>query len=477
MTLDLAPRPLPAVLRTRGERFYDADLSSIRLRLFDIATDPHVLAFTRGDEIYLNVRTLAFRAPALLELLGHELAHVVQQRQGRVAVAASPRDRAGDPALEREATRAGRRFAARRPSSGFSGTARRRVRRPAIQCAVAVGGEAIESPGALSERSRKILALIPSGLEWLAWAIGDPSDVYGFADEMSLVEAIQAGLHGGGPVLLRAPSLQVSVRRLLELRLEELALIEALERQGDDNTIVDVNTKRMLAANNLWTQADLAVGRDFVGDDLEPVFQSLSLADQVRLFDLVEGSSTEAGLDSGVQEEAKAFALERAVTPSEFVDFYRLHVAVADGVGFGKRAAGRREKLAGELVAALEPHVYGLLKCPFVAEDLTPAAMMQVVREWLAVGNVLGFPRISHGLYEVIRYGGASAFDPKAAAASVASYVEGMRTLLLTGEPTSSELAQDGSTRIFRVERESARGELAHRRHLATLTIESLHHA
>src|SRR5699024_7463723 len=126
-------------------------------------------------------------------------------------------------------------------------------------------------------------------------------------------QAIQSGLHGDDPLLLRAPSLQVSVRRLLELRLEELSLIEALEQQRGGNKAVDVKTKRMLAANDLWTQADLAVGHDFIGDDLEPVFQSLTLADQVRLFDLVEGSPTEAGLDSGIQGEAKAFALKRAV--------------------------------------------------------------------------------------------------------------------------------------------------------------------
>lgn len=474
MACNLDPHPLPVALQARAEQFYETDLSSVRLRLFDAASDRHVLACARGDEIYLHVRALAFPAPALFELLGHELAHVVQQRQGRVPLAADPQTPVDDLTLEHEAIRAGRRFAARLPSSGFPGTTRHRVRRPAIQCAVAVGGQAIESASALAEKSRRILALIPSGLEWLTWAIADPSDVYGFADESSLVHAIQSGLHGDEPLLLRVPSLQVSVRRLLELRLEELSLIEALELQRGGNKAVDVKTKRMLAANDLWTQADLAVGHDFVGDDLEPVFQSLSLADQVRLFDLVEGSSTEAGLDAGIQGEAKAFALERAVAPSEFVDFYRFYIAVADGAGFGKKGTARRGKLAGELITALEPHLYGLLKCPYAAEELTPTAMMRMVREWLGLGKVLGFPRVSHGLCEVIRYGGADTLDPKAAEASVASYVEGMRTLLLTGEPSSSELSQDGLTRIFRVDSDSAHGEVAHREHLALLTIERL---
>lgn len=477
MTRHALNRPLPAVLRTRAERFYEADLSRVRLRCGNDEREPASLARTYGDTIQMSAAALVMPARALLELLGHELAHVVQQRQERVPTRWDPvlGDRRESVHLEQEAMRAGRRFAARRTSSGFRGTVRRWVRRPALQCAVAVGGETVGSPGALSEKSRKILALIPSGLEWLAWAIGNPADVYGFPDEASLVEAVQSGLHGDGPLLLRAPSLQVSVRRLLELRLEELALIEALERQGDDNTIVDVKTKRMLAANELWTQSDLAVGRDFVGDDLEPVFQSLGLADQVRLFNLVEEASTEAGLDANVQKEAKAFALERAIVAREFIDFYRLYVAVADGVGSGRGASAKRKALAADLVSALEPHLYGLLKCPFVIEDLTPAEMLRVARAWIAAGNRLGFSCVSHGLHEVVRYAGAAGLDPQAAAATVASYFDGARALVLAGEATSSELGQDGSTCRFRVESESAHGELAHTRHLATLTIDSLH--
>src|SRR5690625_262738 len=242
MACNLDPHPLSAALQARAEQFYDADLSSVRLRLFDAASDRRVLACARGDKIYLHIRALAFPAPILLELLGHELAHVVQQRQGRVPLATHPQQPVEDMALEQEARQAGKRFAARLPTSGFPGTMRRRVPRPATQCAVAVGGQAIESANALAEKPRKILALIPSGLEWLAWAIADPSDVYGFADESSLVQAIQSGLHGDEPLLLRAPSLQVSVRRLLELRLEELSLIEALEQQGGGNKAVDVKT-------------------------------------------------------------------------------------------------------------------------------------------------------------------------------------------------------------------------------------------
>lgn len=467
-------RPLPTGLRRRAERFYGVDLSAVRLHAVAGLSDAPALAVTRGDDICMTLGALALPSPSLLELTGHELAHVVQQRQGRIRrfrgmLGAVVVD---DPTLESEAADAGRRFAAGVGVSGFGGTMRLRAPRPGIQCAVAIGGREIGSTDELSEKSRKILSLIPSASNWLTWAMSHPSDVYGFSDESSLVEAVHSGLHGGGLVLLRAPALQVSVQRLLELRLEDLSLLEALEHRRADLKRVDVRTKRMLAANNLWTQTDLAVGRDFVGDDLDPVFQSLDLGDLVQLFNLVEGASTEAALDPGIQEEATSFAIERAIDPAEFVDLYQLYVAVAEALGGARGAATRRKSLPGRLVTALEPHIYGLLKCPFVAHELTPAAMLETARQWQANGNHLGFSRISRGLREVVEYGSTEALEPDEAAQTVARYVDGVAELLRTGEPVDSELSQDGSTRVLRLEGASSHGELVHARHQATLTVD-----
>lgn len=467
-------RPLPVGLRRRAELFYGADLSAVRLHAVAGLSDLPALAVTRGDNICLTFDALTLPTSSLLELTGHEIAHVVQQRQGRIralrgSLAAVLDD---DPTLESEASDAGRRFAAGAGVSGFGATTRRHVRRSGVQCAVAVGGRAIGSADELSEKSRKVLALIPSASRWLTWAMNHPSDVYGFSDEPSLVEAVHSGLHGGGLVLLRAPALQVSIQRLLELRLEDLSLLEALERRRGDLKRVDVRTKRMLAVNNLWTQTDLAVGRDFVGEDLDPVFQSLSLGDQVQLFNLVEGASTDVALDPRIQEEATSFALERAIDPAEFVDFYQLYVTVADALGGARGTVNKRRTLPGRLVSALEPHIYGLLKCPFVAHDLTPATMMEVARAWQASGNPLGFSRISRGLRELVEHGGADALEPDAAPQIVARYVDGVAELLRTGEPVDSELSQDGSTRVLRVEDAASHGNLVHARHRATLTVE-----
>lgn len=87
-----------------GEAF-GADFSTVRLHQGDGVAEAHgAHALAHGDDIHFA----AGRGPQDRALLGHELAHVVQQREGRVA---APQGKDGaivaDPALESEADRAG----------------------------------------------------------------------------------------------------------------------------------------------------------------------------------------------------------------------------------------------------------------------------------------------------------------------------------------------------------------------------------
>ncbi|HEX4955438.1 MAG TPA: DUF4157 domain-containing protein [Thermoanaerobaculia bacterium] len=112
-----AGRPLPAPLRGALEEILRTDLSTVRIHL---GPQPEVIgahAFTTGHDIYVTPSRFAPHSPAGRRLLGHEVAHVVQQRQGRVRV---PHGRGGlmvvqDPALEREAEAVAARVAASAP--------------------------------------------------------------------------------------------------------------------------------------------------------------------------------------------------------------------------------------------------------------------------------------------------------------------------------------------------------------------------
>lgn len=116
--------PLPDGLRAQMETFFKADFSSVRVHVGPEAPAVGALAFTTGSRIFFAPGQYQ---PATVQgrvLLGHELAHVVQQRCGRV------RNPQGggiaivrDHALEAEADRLGRQAAMACPPGPAAGGA------------------------------------------------------------------------------------------------------------------------------------------------------------------------------------------------------------------------------------------------------------------------------------------------------------------------------------------------------------------
>lgn len=100
--------PLPTTVLRRMEQFFDADLSAVRVHVGPQAASVGALAFTAGTDIYFAPGQYNPLSRDGLALLGHELTHVVQQREGRVN---NPLDGGSavvfDPALESEADHMG----------------------------------------------------------------------------------------------------------------------------------------------------------------------------------------------------------------------------------------------------------------------------------------------------------------------------------------------------------------------------------
>ena len=73
-----APQPMSPALREKFEPGFSADFSNIRISRGHIPEEMGVQAVAQGTDILLD-------SHAGMDVLGHELAHVVQQAQGRVA--------------------------------------------------------------------------------------------------------------------------------------------------------------------------------------------------------------------------------------------------------------------------------------------------------------------------------------------------------------------------------------------------------
>ncbi len=119
---------LPAGARVQMEQAFGADFSSVRVHEDEKPGQVGALAYAQGESIHFAPGQYDPTSTSGKELIGHELAHVVQQRAGRVAAPAQAKGDGvnSDPALEAEADRAGAK-AARGESAGLgnaAGTAR-----------------------------------------------------------------------------------------------------------------------------------------------------------------------------------------------------------------------------------------------------------------------------------------------------------------------------------------------------------------
>lgn len=76
--------PLPPELRARAEGLFGEDLSDVRVFISPSAPRMGAIAFTSGSEIHVAPGSYDPTTPEGVQLLGHELAHVVQQRRGLV---------------------------------------------------------------------------------------------------------------------------------------------------------------------------------------------------------------------------------------------------------------------------------------------------------------------------------------------------------------------------------------------------------
>ena len=77
-------RPLPDAVRGKMEAALGADFSNVRVHVGPQAERIGAIAFTLGSDIYFAPGRYQPDTVYGRQLLGHELAHVVQQRAGRV---------------------------------------------------------------------------------------------------------------------------------------------------------------------------------------------------------------------------------------------------------------------------------------------------------------------------------------------------------------------------------------------------------
>ncbi|MFV8754492.1 DUF4157 domain-containing protein [Nannocystaceae bacterium ST9] len=164
--------PLPASVQSKMERSLGADFSAVRVHEGMQAPAIGAQAFTRGSDLHFAPGQFQPHTSAGQRVIGHELAHVVQQSQGRARASTSIGGVGidGSASLEHEAEQAGQRAAEGRssslarggspPASG-SGVVQRRVEQNTFK-------SFLEHQAALQERVRAA----PGDFKYLYTTVG-----------------------------------------------------------------------------------------------------------------------------------------------------------------------------------------------------------------------------------------------------------------------------------------------------------------
>jgi hypothetical protein len=280
-------KPLPAAVRGKMEAALSADFSNIRVHVGPQAERIGAIAFTVGSDIYFAPGRYEPDTPQGQQLLGHELAHVVQQRAGRVrnllntGIAVVQ-----DHALEAEADRLGRIASAHR----VAGQAKLRPDQPKRGGSFMVharGKGAVGVTGVLEAQHRHGIGRMESGKSanyrgrTAAQAFRTNRQVFvvdnKFAGEIRGDQFYALVVQGGiwshqtwtrGKVGEKVRALPMERSRwlyfALQFLLQNKKLLEGprLNIEAAANTLLDVVTRNQIRARAVNPQKELNFGRE-----------------------------------------------------------------------------------------------------------------------------------------------------------------------------------------------------------------------
>jgi len=441
----------------RANTFFGPGIAGVEVRIGVHPAAPGALGSVFDNRIYLNPGLGKKHPLTVAHILGHELAHLVQQRQGRVRPG---RAKAGvafndDPALESEADRLGRGFALGVRSDSFPVTYHGAVRRlrpspPVLQCLVHVGGRPISAVSELSPKGQLLLDLIPQGPAWLNSGV-KASCRHAFDDEAALLVGVQLGLHGSETLLLPRLKLLVHPERLQELAPNELECIRATERSSNENTVIKLKAQKALKRHSLWADEELTHGDGFLneaGVSSELVFRSRSLADRIALLDLV--SETEWNWTTSLQQEAGKFAVAHAQNLPEFIDYCQFYLAqLPDKEHPAPDQAEKRARFAETRAETLSDLLFDLLHSPSFERPPTATELPGALAQWSSRGYRVGFPRLSAALAHIEQYAELYGASGPAARQLIDRYMDRAQAHWVNRMPNTIQLSQDGRYRDY----------------------------
>jgi ribosomal protein S18 acetylase RimI-like enzyme len=192
-------QPLPPDVRMKMESFFGTSFGDVRVHVGPQAASIGALAFTQGSDIHFAPGQYNPSSPQGQQILGHELAHVVQQRSGRV------RNPFGggiavvqDRSLEAEADRLGQRAATHQVQAKMRATAVQRSAPVRVSQPVKTNGDSYRIAASAGGESIGAVTIHPRDNSILVTDLGvDPDHRSEGVGNALLASAARAGMQLG----------------------------------------------------------------------------------------------------------------------------------------------------------------------------------------------------------------------------------------------------------------------------------------
>lgn len=319
-----------------------------------------------------------------------------------------------------------------------------------------IAGHVIMNRAALSEPCCLVLNLIDGGQAWFEWAVTTINERYSFTDETELLVQLQQKLHGSRFILLPRLQLLISPATLLTLDQDDLHLLTTIEA-GDESATTIIKARALLVRHGFITRNDLSVVHDFLeelGVSGMPLFQALDLRDSLALHKLL---AEQDSVTMALMQEAAAFSVTQATTPSEFCDYYcfYLDLATTDDT----TTPELRSQKAMAVLNALTPLVFGALDCPQLSGSTSPMEILAIIRDLNAQQKLPGFNSVARAIQQIARHSGLLATPTSNPVQVVQQYLQAALAFLGKNNRFTVRLEQDATT-VARLEADTEYAEL-----------------
>lgn len=322
---------------------------------------------------------------------------------------------------------------------------------------VVIDNQAIKSISSLQASTQNVIALIQEGYEWLEQAIQDVGANYVFPDETNLAIGIQLGLHGRELMLIQQPDMLIHPAALLSLKEVQLEALTNLNTQSD-TSIAQVEAEQGLSSHGFVGFESLAAVNQFLNDvdlDGDPLFQNMTLHNQLVLYHALRTQDTQQSLKPKLQKEAATFARDYAASVIEFSDYFQYYMSLLNRPAFLKSNKSRRASASKELLEKIVYCIPNNLQCPTAPGILTPTQLTQFVTQWISSGNQVGFARISRGVFQLAQSDEVVYADDKKASLVIESWIQRAQILITKQQAAEPLISQDGAALYYRIVHDS----------------------